>query len=216
MYDDDQIIGLIKQSFRTDADAASASADLAVTVRSRLTRRRVVAASATAVAVAVAAAQLAGISDTKPRTKPFRLTGYTFQVRADARTGSTCLEDPSRWARSWSPIGARRLVMVGLRPVLADGTYVDCAAAAVTYTTMPSPIDTTTTPDGQTVYIVDSAGDTRVAYVALSTHESEHGANLIGGPTSVPYSVIGEMPSDNDQSVLNSVLQRSQQILAGR
>jgi hypothetical protein len=221
MYDDDLIIGLVKQSFESHADSVEPSTNSATMVRARLLRRRfagVVVASA-AILAATLFVTLAGQGgNPAARTKPYRLSGHTFRIPADARTSTTCLNGLSQWSSRWRPSGERGPALVGLLSLRADGTVRDdCTAAAFTYTTMPPPVvDIATAPNGHFVYLAAPTNDIRVGYVALSSHEAAHAARSIGGPTSVPYYIIGEMPSDNDQSVLVSVLQDAQVILDDR
>jgi len=209
----------MKESFEIQTAEISASTDLASTVRTRLARRRVIAGTSLAAGVlvcALSASSTIGSGNSTPRTKSFRLANYTLQVPAGARTGTSCLDSPTQWARSWPPNRPDAASIVGAMLSLnPDGTpNRNCVAAAFTFTTTPPPaIGFSTTSDGRTVYIAAATSQTRVAYIRLRPEDSHHGANIIYGPTSGTFYIIGEMRSDNDQSVLDAVLQRSIQIL---
>src|SRR6185312_12601315 len=110
MSNDDSLISMLKESFEADTRSVMAPPTLVSDVRSRLKRRRAAswtAAGAACLAVAVAVVLSAGStartdSASRRHTKPLHLSGYTFQVPADAVTTTTCLVGPDAWTNSVS------------------------------------------------------------------------------------------------------------------
>ena len=88
-------------------------------------------------------------------------------------------------------------------------TVGSCDGAAFVYSARhPAAVDTVTASGQPTVYLAANTANSRIGYLALDAKDSAQAAEQTHGPTGVPYYVIGEIPSDNDQSVLVSLLQQ--------
>jgi hypothetical protein len=84
-----------------------------------------------------------------------------------------------------------------------------CIGVGDTFTTAPPARVATVRGSGKrTVSMAAGTQDTRVGYIALNAKDSAMVAAQTGGPTGVPYYVVCEIPSDNSQSVLVSILQQ--------
>lgn len=149
------------------------------------------------------------------QSKLLRLSAYTFKIPAQAKVSKTCLDGPETWAKTWSPrpvdypIASYLLVRFrgGNFGYAADGG--SCDGAAFVYSARhPAAVDTVTASGQPTVYIAANTANSRIGYLALDAKDSAQAAEQTHGPTGAPYYVIGEIPSDNDQSVLVSLLQQ--------
>lgn len=222
MLDDDATVAGIKESFARRTATVKASPELVGLVRKRFTRRR---RSRNALASAGLVGALAwatiAISTSQQSAHPgttmkaVHLSGYTFKVRSDTTTSTTCLTSPNEWVSSASVPSATVTVAGFLRLNLPDGSpRVDangqiCMGAVLTYTThVPTAIGTVQSSGEPTVYLAEPTTDARIAYIALDTAGSVVASQVTGGPAGVTYYIIGEIPSDNDQAVLVAILQQ--------
>ncbi|MEO8889278.1 MAG: hypothetical protein ABI429_08330 [Jatrophihabitantaceae bacterium] len=220
MLDNESVVAMIKESFKQDTQAIHVSSKHSPSaIRSRLARRRL---SRGIIGVGVAGAMAIAIftlgtttSGPSASFKTIHLSNYTFKVRSDVATSTTCLTAPDNWVAGSSVASARVTVSSFLRLNRPDGSLRTgangqaCIGAVLTYTTqVPAPIDTVTSPGLPTVKLAPSTDDARVAYIALDAGDSAAAARVTGGPAGVPYYVIGEVPSDNAQDVLVAIFQQ--------
>ena len=221
MLDDDAVVASIKESFERDTGVIHASPEFARTVRARFTRRRWSRALSGAglVGALVWATIALGTSQQgshqEVSMKAVHLSGYTFKVRADAATSTTCLASSNDWVASTGVRPAAITIASFLRVNLPDGSpRLDangqpCIGAVLTYATqVPTAIGTVEASGEPTVYLAPSTSDTKIAYIALDAAASDLASQVTGGPDGVPYYVIGEIPSDNDQAVLVAIFQQ--------
>jgi len=220
MNDEDVLVDLVTKTLHSKANLAPmAPARLATTVRHRLARRRMIFPTVivSAAIVGFASTSLVGGDNHAAQTKTLRLAGYSFQVPAAARIGTSCLDAPVQWSASWHPANANGgFVSLGLEGAFPDGRPIpNCTVVAVSYTIAPPESVAIVESNGHTIHIAAPTTDgTRVAYIALTPTQTRKAfGTRIGSGT---YYVIAEMPSDNDQSVLDAVLPQAASILIER
>lgn len=148
-------------------------------------------------------------------TKLLRLSDYTFTIPAEARVSTTCLDNPQAWTNSWSPRPLAHAIATYMLIRMPNGNFGytangdSCDGAAFVYSTRtPTPVDTVSAAGKPTIYLAAPTPATRIGYFALDAHDSAWAAQQTGGPTGPTYYVIGEIPADNDQSVLVALLQQ--------
>jgi len=218
MSEHDSILELVRESFNAEASDVTLSGNLATVVRARLRHRRLaksITASVAIVALAIGASLIASTGKSVPQTKTIRLSNYTFQVPADARTSLACLGNTFEWTRQWSPPGESITIeLFAVREGVVDD---HCTVVVLTVTTTPPPsVSVTKGADGRIVHIAAPVGDNNIVYVELTPAQYAHYARANDQPASTRYYLIGETSSSTDPSVIAAVLPQAESIMLER